>query len=115
MSKIKVIMCPADRAPYVTNIESSLKNMQNIVGGNIEVVRLTQTCLAVMNEEGRILAMPENKSFPLPKHCGDIFICGEDGEEFSDLTEFDKKYFLQAAKMRWQKWQEVRNNDQVGN
>lgn len=102
--KIKVIMCPADgRKPYVTNIENSLKNMQEIVGGYIEVVPLpTRGCLAVMNEEGRILAMPENPSFPWAGHCGDIFICGQDGEEFANIPEEQKAVLMQAARERWQ-------------
>lgn len=101
MSKIKVIMCPANRAPYVTNIENSLKNMQNIVGGYIEAHTMTESCVAVMNEEGRILAMPENKSFPWPGHHGDIFICGVDSDEFGDIQDYDKQFFLKAARDRW--------------
>lgn len=102
MAKIKVIMCPANRAPYVTNIENTLKNMQNIVGGYIQAVPLpTRGCLAVLNEEGRILAMPENKSFSWEGHCGDIFICGDNGDEFADIPEEARKTLLQAAKVRW--------------
>lgn len=103
MAKIRVIMCPADRAPYVTNIENTLKNMQEIVDGYIEAVPTTyRGVLAIMNEEGRILAMPENKSFPWPGHCGDIFLCGAEGEEFADIPEDAKGELLRLAKMRWQ-------------
>lgn len=111
--KIKVVMCPADgRKPYVTNIENSLKNMQEIVGGMIEVVPLPVVgCLAVMNEEGRILAMPENPSFPWEGHCGDIFICGQDGEEFDDVPEEARTYLLKESRERWQRvWEERHGN-----
>lgn len=33
MSKIRILALPVDREPYITNIENSLKNMQNFIGG----------------------------------------------------------------------------------
>lgn len=99
--KIKVIMCPADRAPYVTNIENTLKNMQEIVGGHIEAAQITTDVVAIVNEEGRILAMPENKSFMLSGFCGDLFLCGVDGEEFADIPEKNIAFILRECKKRW--------------
>lgn len=106
MSKIKVIMCPADRAPYVTNIENTLRNMQNIVGGYIEARAISTDVVAVFNEEGRIRGLPENMSFCFPGHCGDIFMCGVDGDEFADIPESARKFLLQQCKNRWnQEWE----------
>lgn len=114
MSKIRVLMCPADRAPYITNIENSLKNMQDAVGGYIEAVTLKYKpqIILICNEEGRINGLPLNKSTPHPEvfgiggenlHiCGDCFLCGAIGEEFADLPE-PYKDLLHSAKEQWRK------------
>lgn len=115
MSKIRVLMCPAERTPYVTNIENSLKNMRRVVGGYIEVVTLSQSpkVLLVCNEEGRINGLPLCRSTPNPETVGgsyvlldihgDCFICGAEGEEFADLPE-PRKIWLQSAKAMWNEW-----------
>lgn len=36
--KMRVIMCPAERKPYVTWIEDSLENLQRAVGGYIDIL-----------------------------------------------------------------------------
>lgn len=101
MAKIQVVMCPAERAPYVTNIENTLENFQNTVGGYIEAVGIATDCVAIMNEEGRIKGLPENLSFPWPGHHGDIFFCGVDGEEFTSIPAAGKKLLLKSARCRW--------------
>ncbi len=115
MSKIRVLMCPAERAPYITNVENSLKNMQAIVGGYIEAVTLSTSPAVVLicNEEGRINGLPLCHSTPSPKMIGstherfdihgDCFICGASGEEFADLPE-PRSQWLQSAKEMWNAW-----------
>lgn len=48
--KIKVVMIPTDRPPYVTNISNSLENMQKVVGGYIETLTFATDATIVMNE-----------------------------------------------------------------
>ena len=77
--KIKVVMCPVDRAPYVTNISDSLENLQKIVGGYIETVGIATDCVMVCNEEGRLIGLPDNRSVSwlMPYSVqGDVFFCG---------------------------------------
>ena len=90
--KIQVIMCPVDRPPYVTNISNTLENMQRSVGGYIETVVLDNHSVVVCNEEGRLLGLQENPS--LPGYVGDCFICGYEGDVFTDIQEIDKKIIL---------------------
>jgi len=87
--RIQVIMCPVDRPPYVTNISNTLENMQRTVGGYIETVTLDGCSAVICNEEGRLLGLPDNPS--LPGYVGDCFICGYEGDEFTDIQEIDKK------------------------
>ena len=58
MSKIKVIICKVREAPTVTEIESGLDSMQGVVGGLIEVVRLSHNVDLWINEEGRFTKEP---------------------------------------------------------
>lgn len=68
-------------------IEGSLKSMQDIVGGYIEVVKIPyKNVVLLCNEEGLINGLEENYAFGYP-YRGTIFICNTDGEEFTSITE----------------------------
>lgn len=123
MSKIRVLMCPTDRAPYITNIENSQRNMERIVGGPIRSTKLSHSLHIVLvhNAEGRIRDLPQNHSMPNPQifgHAegeygihGDCFLCGVIGyageEDFTDLPE-PRSQWLQSAKGMWNTWKKVR-------
>ena len=47
-------ICPANGTDF------TLKEMQAIVGGNIELVELDEKTTMVVNEEGKLLGMPYN-------------------------------------------------------
>lgn len=100
MSKIKVIMCPVDRAHDVTWIENRLHNLQAIVGGYIEVVN-GGPVLATCNEEAMILEMPFNPS--LPDFRGPVIVCGRDGEEFASITDPICGVMLRTVKDRFKR------------
>lgn len=101
MAKIRVVMCPVDRAPYVTWIEDSLENLPKVVGGYIECVRLTEEFVIICNEEGRLMGLPENKSLPFPGLVGDCFICGFNGENLVGLEKVQGGGWLRRCKTRW--------------
>lgn len=98
--KIQVVMMPADpaRKAYVTNIEDSLKNMQRIVGGLIEPVRITEDAAVIVNEEGRINGMPVNMNCPLHYIFGDAFLVGVKGEEFCSVSDDIKRFWLDQCR-----------------
>lgn len=102
MRKIKVIMCPADRKPYVTWISDTLENMQKIVGGYIETFALAENAVIICNEEGRLMGLPENRSLPLDNFHGDCFICGAAGEDFTSISEHDMALLMLYATRRWE-------------
>ena len=111
MSKIQVIMCPAERAPYVTNIQDSLDNMQKIVGGYIETAKIAKYTIIVCSEEGRTLGMPENNSLPVSGFCGDCFICAVDGDRMVSLDNQGKQSLLRSCGDRWNSlWEEKHGN-----
>ena len=101
MDKIKVIICPTNSAPYVAHISNTLQSLQCIVGGPIEAVGILEGIVAICNEEGRIIGLPENKSFLCDGIRGDCIICGTQGEEFADLNDIACERLLIHCKRRW--------------
>ena len=106
--KIKILACPVDREPYITNIENSLRNMQNYVGGYIETMTVLKNpqVILICDEEGLLKGRAWNPSIPdlgkyggwMPEIVGDCFLCGVDGEEFADLPDKWKDVLLKRAK-----------------
>lgn len=106
--KIKILACPVDREPYITNIENSLKNMQNYIGGYIETVTVLKNpqVILICDEEGVLKGRAVNPSIPdldeyggwAPGIVGDCFFCGVSGEEFADLPDKWKDVLLKRAK-----------------
>ena len=103
MKKLKVIVCPAEREPYVTNVSDTLEALQKAVGGYIEAVTVLEGVAVLCNEEGRLMGLPENRSFFLSGICGNCLICGVDGEEFASLSEPECGQRLKLCKYRFRK------------
>ncbi len=103
MAKIKVVICPADREAYVTNISDSLENLQKHVGGYIEAVTVCSDLVILCNEEGRLLGLPENKSLPFCSFVGDCIILAARGDEFTDLSDEQARFWLSQCKAHWSK------------
>lgn len=104
MRKIKVIICPADRMPYVTNISDTMENFQRVVGGYIEAATVFSDAVVICNEEGQLLGLPENQGLFLPGFFGDCLICGVGGENLVSLSEQACKVLLQACKVRYNRY-----------
>lgn len=89
--KIKVIIKrPDELYGHVTNISSSLENLQKTVGGYIEAVGIGEGMVILCNEEGKIRQLPYNIRVGTPSLivdiiCGDLIVVGADGEEFTDV------------------------------
>lgn len=66
--------------PIIMDIESTLQAKQKLVGGPIEVLRFTHEndAVIVLNEVGRILGMPVNRTVAGHSICGPFIVCGYD-------------------------------------
>ncbi len=105
--KIKVIIKrPDEKIGHVTNISDKLHNLQNTVGGNIEVVTTAVSgVLIICNEEGKIKGLERNFRYGItfPDVIrGTVIICGYDGEEFADVP---------ITRQQWKKMLEMWGND----
>lgn len=74
-----IVKRPDEKYGHVTNISTSLENLQKTVEGPIEVVRLPGgTDVMVHSKAGG-----EHNFGP---YCGTVVVLGARGEEFSDCT-----------------------------
>lgn len=84
-----IIKRPDEQYGHVTNISTSLKNLQRQVDGPIETVPCGAGAVIICNEEGKLRGLEPN--FMMGKLpfmdviVGDVIVIGVDGEEFCDL------------------------------
>ncbi|MBR4291062.1 MAG: DUF3846 domain-containing protein [Oscillospiraceae bacterium] len=92
---MKVLLITPGAAPQVLEIEHSLKNMQELVGGTIEAIYpFEDTVALVCNDEGKLLGLPLNRTVRDPATgqivdiiAGTFFICGLSEDDFASLTD----------------------------
>ena len=83
-----IVKRPDEKYGHVTNISNTLKNLQRIVDGPIEVAPFAGNMAIICNEEGKLRGL--DKSFIIKYTysadviVGEVAIVGIDGEEFCD-------------------------------
>lgn len=101
---MKVLIVEPKTKPYVKEIESNLKELQQIVGGRIEVLYpFNDKACIICNEEGKIHGLEPNRG--LFNSSGDLYdiiagkfiIAGLSDDNFDSLTDeqiekYSKKY-----------------------
>lgn len=101
--KIKVVLLEPGKVARVTEIDASLKGMQDIVGGKIDVIPLSGALL-IHNREGKNMNLPFNRG-----SCdengkvkdiisGTCFICDSKEDEFISLSEKQTEEYLKRFK-----------------
>ena len=66
-------------------IPNTLKALQDLVGGHIEVVKIFDDAVIICNEEGRLMGLPHNCEICGCDFVGTIVIAGTRGEDFTDV------------------------------
>ena len=93
---MKIIVCKPGRLPEqrVVREEMTLRMMQQIVEGHIQVVRadgLPKGVVIVCNDDGKLLGLPANRWVTLggveDLLAGTFFVCKTEGEELVPLTD----------------------------
>lgn len=86
MPKIRAIVKrPDEQYGHVTNISNTLKNLQRIVEGPIETVKVTDDVILICNEEGKLRGLPMNFVMGDDIIVGEVALVGVDGEDFGDV------------------------------
>ena len=112
MAKIRAIIKRADEQyGHVTNISSTLKNLQKIVEGPIEMVKVTDDTALICNEEGKLNGLRLNRAiYSAPDDngekqikeiiAGSFFICAApvDSENYQSLSEKQLKKYSEMFK-----------------
>lgn len=100
---MKVIIVNPQERPIITDINSSLNAMQEVVSGYIQAIYPFEDPVALIcNEEGKLLGLPLNRA--LRDETGEIydiiagtfFLCGSppDSDHFTSLTGDQIETFL---------------------
>lgn len=80
--KISVIIKEVGKPSKRKTIDNALKAMQDIVGGQVEAVTLTNNIVLLANGDGIPLGLPYNCEFMRHHIFGTMILVGTDGEDF---------------------------------
>ena len=95
MSKIlRVVMVEPHEAPYELNITDQLEDLQETVGGMIEVIGNGDGTLLVCNEESKLMGMDGNRRLNGDVIAGPFFVCGLTEDDFRGLTEEEVQKYM---------------------
>ena len=103
---MKVVLVKPNKKAEIAEIDSTLKGMQKIVGGNIEAMYPYKEEVAIIcNEEGKMCGLPLNRAVysddkeMIDIIAGNFFICGLGEEDFCSLNDEQLKRFSEQFKM----------------
>lgn len=88
--KILVVVKDPGEPAVQKLIDNTLDAFQREVGGYIETVNVTRDVVAVVNEEGRLLRLPENFSGLV----GTVVLCAVDEDEFAGLDQHTADFLV---------------------
>lgn len=81
-----IIKRPFEPVGQIKRIPNTLEALQDLVGGYIETVTVTTDAVLIFNEEGRIMAMPEqNRTIAGLRIAGPVILAGRKGDKFTDV------------------------------
>ena len=94
MSKLSCVVVPVGQKPYVQEIEHEIRNLQELVGGYIEVLRLSPSILLICDEEAKLKGREGNRHVGPEIIAGQFIVVGDAGETFRSLTSAEQKTVL---------------------
>lgn len=96
--RVLALTAVSEGAMLIPDFENTLEAMQEIVGGYIEAVRITENIVLWVNEEGLLKQLPLNfylsnsSGEPISPIVGDVLFTGVDSEgDNISLTDDDIK------------------------
>ena len=98
--KIRVLLVEPMREPRMVDVEYTMENLHELVGGYLQEITPWETEAAlVCDEDGKLkhyrpnrLLMDRNGQ-PCDIVVGSFFICGVSGGDFTSLSEEQEKWF----------------------
>ena len=77
---------------FTRQIENTLSDFQQLVGGHIETVYLPGKIIMIVNEESKLMNMKPNFRLGNDLIVGTAVFVSADGEEFAGLSERQENY-----------------------
>ena len=91
---VKALKIEPDKAPEETTLGTSLTQLQEAVGGMIEIVPLSQTCSILCNETGKLDGLTPNRVWGSDVITGTFYIIHtDDNGEIADLSDEDSALY----------------------
>ena len=90
---MRVLIKEPGGAWETAEVENTLEALQGAVGGYIETIPIVATdtseeAVMVMDEEGRLKGKERNITICGTDIVGTVLICGQDGDEFTDVPDW---------------------------
>lgn len=94
---MNIVYVESGKPAYRSFVGRDLEAMQRAVGGYIEPIILEDDVAIIGYEEAKVVGLPGNRHIPGTTSiiAGSFFICGDDGENFTDLPEDKIKKYLE--------------------
>lgn len=90
---MRVIIYEPGKGPRLAEVENTLEALQNVVGGRIETVTLSDDVVAVCNEDSLMSGMKYCCTLYGIQFFGPVILAGYSGDEFTDIP----RYMLEVA------------------
>ncbi len=85
-SSITILKIEPMCKPEVVMVENTLRAFQQLVGGFIELLDVSDTVCILVNEEGKLNNLTPNRRFGGDILVGTILVVGRDGENLASLS-----------------------------
>lgn len=91
---LKAVYIEPEKAPYVAEVEDTLRGMQRAVGGRIELIDNGDGTVSVCNGEAKLIGLQGTRRIEYSVIAGPILILGTEGERFRSLTEEETEKYM---------------------
>ena len=88
-NEIKVVMVEPHKTPTITTIKTKLENLQEAVGGLIEIINIEDDVCILCNEEGKLIGLEGNRRLADDIIVGTFYVCGSNDE--GELTSLNQR------------------------
>ena len=91
---MKIVVKKVGQKPEVNEIQGTLEEYKEIVGGYIECFDVIDNIVCICNEEGKLNGLPANFIFGRDVIVGDVFFCTAGEEDFESLDDCQVNFIM---------------------
>ena len=95
---MKIILKKPNEKPELQEIKNDIRAIQKILGGFAECLILSEECVALVNDEGKLKNLPYNCNILGYRIFGPVILVGYLGTEFADVPEKYIDRFIREGK-----------------